>query len=104
MAANVICIKSSAIHEVRPHAGQRLVAERLRSLLVSEVYPSEIAGKCGIIISIARTQGTPGGLPYKNNWDDGIRIKHINLGSMCIVFYLPIGYGSLGRFYYSLTS
>ena len=76
MAANVICIESSAIHEVRPHAGQRLVAERLRSLLVSEVYPSEISGKSGILISIARTQGTPGGLPYKRDRDEGIRIKH----------------------------
>ncbi|XP_078343287.1 histidine ammonia-lyase-like [Oculina patagonica] len=31
------------IHKVRPHVGQRRVAERLRSLLHSSVYPSEIA-------------------------------------------------------------
>ncbi|KAL9982894.1 hypothetical protein ACROYT_G005005 [Oculina patagonica] len=31
------------IQEVRPHVGQRRVAERLRSLLHSRVYPSEIA-------------------------------------------------------------
>lgn len=31
------------IQQVRPHVGQRRVAERLRSLLHSSVYPSEIA-------------------------------------------------------------
>ena len=36
------------IHQVRPHVGQRRVAERLRSLLHSSVYPSEIAGKSGV--------------------------------------------------------
>lgn len=33
----------SLIHKVRPHLGQRRVAERLRSLLHSKVHPSEIA-------------------------------------------------------------
>lgn len=33
----------SLIHKVRPHRGQRRVAERLRSLLHSKVHPSEIA-------------------------------------------------------------
>ena len=32
------------IHEVRPHVGQKLVASRIRSLLHSEVFRSEIAG------------------------------------------------------------
>lgn len=32
------------IHEVRPHIGQKLVASRIRSLLHSEVFRSEIAG------------------------------------------------------------
>ena len=32
------------IHEVRPHAGQKLVASRIRSFLHSEVFRSEIAG------------------------------------------------------------
>ena len=32
------------IHEVRPHTGQKLVASRIRSLLHSEVFRSEIAG------------------------------------------------------------
>ena len=40
-----IYLKSSVIQQVRPHVGQRRVAERLRSLLHSSVYPSEIAGK-----------------------------------------------------------
>lgn len=31
------------IHELRPHPGQSLVAETLRSLLHSEIYKSEIA-------------------------------------------------------------
>jgi len=31
------------VHEVRPHKGQALVASRIRSLLHSETYPSEIA-------------------------------------------------------------
>ena len=34
-----------AIHEARPHKGQLKVAERLRSVLHSEVHPSEIAGQ-----------------------------------------------------------
>ena len=33
------------IHIHRPHCGQQLVAGRLRSLLDSKVYPSEIRGK-----------------------------------------------------------
>merc|ERR1711962_431626 len=33
----------SDVHAVRPHKGQQLVARRLRSLLHSETYPSEIA-------------------------------------------------------------
>lgn len=33
------------VHNVRPHKGQISVAKRLRSLLHSGVYPSEIAGK-----------------------------------------------------------
>ncbi|XP_057296133.1 histidine ammonia-lyase-like [Hydractinia symbiolongicarpus] len=32
------------IHDVRPHKGQKLVAARLRSLLHSDVYKSEVAG------------------------------------------------------------
>jgi len=32
------------IHNARPHSGQKLVASRLRSLLHSEVYKSEVAG------------------------------------------------------------
>ena len=35
----------SDVHNVRPHKGQKLVASRLRSLLHSETYPSEIARK-----------------------------------------------------------
>ncbi|KAJ7385626.1 hypothetical protein OS493_015214 [Desmophyllum pertusum] len=38
------------IQQVRPHVGQRRVAERLRSLLHSSVYPSEIAGKSGLSV------------------------------------------------------
>lgn len=33
----------SDVHNIRPHTGQGLVARRLRSLLHSETYPSEIA-------------------------------------------------------------
>merc|ERR1712173_350330 len=33
----------SDVHALRPHKGQQLVARRLRSLLHSETYPSEIA-------------------------------------------------------------
>ncbi|CAB4058645.1 hutH [Lepeophtheirus salmonis] len=33
----------SGVHNLRPHKGQSLVAKRLRSLLHSETYPSEIA-------------------------------------------------------------
>lgn len=32
------------IHNARPHEGQILVAERFRSLLHSDTFPSEIAG------------------------------------------------------------
>ena len=32
------------IHNARPHPGQKLVASRLRSLLHSKVYKSEVAG------------------------------------------------------------
>ncbi|CAM4780222.1 unnamed protein product [Rotaria magnacalcarata] len=38
------------LHASRPHLGQNLVAERLRSLLISEVHPSEISkshANCG---------------------------------------------------------
>ena len=35
----------SDVHAIRPHKGQGLVAKRLRSLLHSETYPSEIARK-----------------------------------------------------------
>lgn len=34
------------IHASRPHPGQQLVASRLRALLDSDVYPSEIRSKC----------------------------------------------------------
>ena len=40
----------SGLHASRPHLGQNLVAERLRSLLISEVHPSEISkshANCG---------------------------------------------------------
>lgn len=33
------------VHKVRPHKGQMAVAKRMRSLLNSRVYPSEISGK-----------------------------------------------------------
>jgi histidine ammonia-lyase len=32
------------VHELRPHRGQKLVAARMRSLIHSQHYPSEIAG------------------------------------------------------------
>ena len=32
------------VHRLRPHPGQNKVAKRLRSLLHSDTYPSEIAG------------------------------------------------------------
>ena len=41
----VVLFETLVIHRVRPHVGQRQVAERLRSLLHSSVYPSEIAGE-----------------------------------------------------------
>lgn len=34
-----------AIHAARPHPGQMEVAERLRSLLDSDVFPSQISGR-----------------------------------------------------------
>lgn len=40
-----ILFVQAVIQQVRPHYGQRTVAERLRSLLHSRVHPSEIAGK-----------------------------------------------------------
>ena len=36
-------INKSDLHASRPHIGQNLVAQRLRALLVSPLYPSEIA-------------------------------------------------------------
>ena len=36
----------SDVHAVRPHKGQKMVASRIRSLLHSETYPSEIAREC----------------------------------------------------------
>ena len=45
LTTTLICLKPSVIHQVRPHYGQGRVAHRLRSLLHSSVYPSEIAGK-----------------------------------------------------------
>ena len=50
-ALSLECLKGttrafdSRIHKVRPHKGQIRVAQRMRSLLNSEVYPSEIASK-----------------------------------------------------------
>lgn len=35
----------SDVHKIRPHKGQMAVAKRLRSLLHSNTYPSQIAGK-----------------------------------------------------------
>ena len=37
------------VHKIRPHAGQGLVARRLRSLLHSQTYPSEIAREYNIL-------------------------------------------------------
>ena len=34
------------IHAAKPHKGQQLVAGRLRSVLHSDVFRSEIAGTC----------------------------------------------------------
>lgn len=34
----------SRIHKLRPHKGQMKVAQRIRTLLHSELYPSQIAG------------------------------------------------------------
>ena len=45
----LFCLKPLVIHQVRPHFGQRQVAERLRSLLHSSVYPSEIAGELKLV-------------------------------------------------------
>ena len=43
--ANILsCFFISDIHLLRPHQGQLLVASRLRSLLDSNVHPSEIRG------------------------------------------------------------
>lgn len=46
---NVVLFETLVIHQVRPHVGQRRVAERLRSLLHSSMYPSEIAGKQRVV-------------------------------------------------------
>lgn len=46
--SNLICFKPLVIQQVRPHVGQRRVAERLRSLLHSRIHHSEIAGKCAL--------------------------------------------------------
>ena len=45
-----IYFKLQVIQQVHPHVGQRRVAERLRALLHSRVYPSEIAGRFSIFI------------------------------------------------------
>ena len=70
-----IYLKSSVIQQVRPHVGQRRVAERLRSLLHSSVYPSEIAGKyrprvyfVNLLVQTDEQQplfGLPGQMPEK---------------------------------------
>lgn len=39
------CVNISDVHNIRNHKGQGSVARRLRSLLHSETYPSEIARK-----------------------------------------------------------
>ena len=39
----------SEVHKIRNHKGQGVVARRLRSLLHSETYPSEIARKLNSI-------------------------------------------------------
>lgn len=36
----------SDVQLIRPHKGQIAVAKRLRALLHSDTYPSQIAGKC----------------------------------------------------------
>lgn len=41
-----------AIHAVRPHSGQVEVAERLRSLLDSDVFPSQISGRTCTTVTI----------------------------------------------------
>ena len=46
---SVVLFETLVIHQVRPHVGQRRVAERLRSLLHSSVYPSEIAGELRMV-------------------------------------------------------
>ena len=38
----IYVIPTAGIHRARPHTGQMLVAARLRSLLHSDVHPSEI--------------------------------------------------------------
>lgn len=50
-AMSLECLKGttrafdSRIHELRPHKGQLTVAQRLRSVLNSVLYPSKIAGQ-----------------------------------------------------------
>ena len=50
-AMSLDCLKGtsrafdSRIHKLRPHKGQVAVAQRLRTVLHSEFYPSKIAGR-----------------------------------------------------------
>ena len=56
-----ICFNPLVIQQVRPHVGQRRVAERLRSLLHSTVHHSEIAGKCALVTTL---DGEGGGVGF----------------------------------------
>ena len=60
------------IHNVRPHTGQKLVASRIRSLLHSEVYRSEIAG---MVVNLRdrshMTSGSFGGRGFQKNLTEG---------------------------------